>query len=170
LCSLLNIVVNSSSAQLTNVAAGGLGAGIAGVGKGISKGLGQLPYTQALRGEDSREGLVSIAAQVLVVLLDYQSGTARDIMPGVSSSLPPHASSGENGGASSSSISTQPPTPLTTAAQIASGAPSPKSNQFRYFLSKIHRPADMGYLLEGILGILGMLPSELGAHRVLKIE
>jgi hypothetical protein len=169
LCSLLNIVVNSSSAQPPNVATGGIGAGIAGVGKGISKGLGQLPYTQALRGEDSREGLVSVAVQVLVVLLDYQSGTARDIMPSVSSSSP-HAISGENRGASSSSIFTQPITPLPTAAQIVSGAPSPKSNQFRYFLSKIHRPADMGYLLEGILGILGMSPFELDAHCVLKMS
>lgn len=156
---MLNIVINSSSAQAPGTAAGGLTAGIAGVGKGISKGLGQLPYTQVLRGEDSRDGLISMAAQVLVVLLDYQSGSAKDIVSATSSSSPEGApiTQGAHGSASSSSGGLPPPTPSQSSIQISTGAPSPKSNHFRYFLSKVHRPADLSYLLEGLLAILGML-------------
>lgn len=41
---------------------------------------GRLPYNHLLlKGEDSRTTLVSTCFQVLCVLLDFQSGSARDI-------------------------------------------------------------------------------------------
>jgi len=55
-----------------------------------------------------------VSLQVLVVLLDYQAGSARDK---------------ENG-------------------------PTPKTNMFRYFLAKMHRPTDFSFLSNGMLGIL----------------
>ncbi|KAG8815594.1 hypothetical protein FRC17_000654, partial [Serendipita sp. 399] len=139
LCSLLNIVVNSSPAS--NSQNGSLGAGIAEVGKGISKSLNQLPYSQVWKGDDSGTILVSLAAQVLVVALDYQSGTARDLQPA----------------ATTNEISNQEdaPTHVTSESRGATaGISSPKTNHFRYFVSRIHRPSDFGYLLDGITGIL----------------
>lgn len=43
---------------------------------------GRIPYNHLVfKGEDSREWLVIISLQVLCVLLDCQSGSARDITP-----------------------------------------------------------------------------------------
>ena len=92
LCSLLNVVINSSNTSSFHV-----------------------PYNHLVwKGEDTRESLVSASLQVLVILLDYQAGSARDK---------------ENG-------------------------PTVKTNMFRYFLAKMHRPADFRFLLDGMLGIL----------------
>lgn len=155
LCSLLNVVVNSPS----NQAQSSISAGIAGVGKGITKGLNQLPYTQGWNGEDAREGLVSTAVQVLITLLDYQSANARDI-PSNGPSTRTQAAS-EPG---SAQYATAMPSPSVSQPGILSPlpnqgmedrAPSPKTNHFRYFLSKIHRPADLKYLLDGLLAVLG---------------
>ncbi|CCA69579.1 hypothetical protein PIIN_03518 [Serendipita indica DSM 11827] len=131
LCSLLNTVVNSSTTRPQGTATSAFSAGIAGVGKGLTKGLNQLPYTQALIGEDTKEALVSIASQVLIVTLDYQSnGTLTNSV-----------------GASTGEARSPPEDPAST-------QPSAKRNHFRYFLSKIHKPADFNYLLEGIVAIL----------------
>ncbi|KAJ7632398.1 high-temperature-induced dauer-formation protein-domain-containing protein [Roridomyces roridus] len=63
LCSLLNTAMNSSLATATSV------AGMA----------GKLPYNHLVfKGEDPRSNLVGICLQVLCVLLDFQSGSARD--------------------------------------------------------------------------------------------
>lgn len=156
LCSLLNVVINFSLVTKTNT--GVLGAGIANVGKGITKGLNQLPYTQTLRGDSAREDLVCVAAQVLVALLDYQSGTARDIAatpPGPSLGSAESSTGIESVTMPNSTSSVVPPTSSSSPVIGTNASPSPKSNHFRYFLSKIHRPADMGYILEGILSILG---------------
>ncbi|KAK7023762.1 high-temperature-induced dauer-formation protein-domain-containing protein [Favolaschia claudopus] len=64
LCSLLNTAMNSSQAIPTNL------AGMAGK---------VLPYNHLVfKGEDPRSNLVAICLQVLSVLLDFQSGSARD--------------------------------------------------------------------------------------------
>ncbi|KIM23745.1 hypothetical protein M408DRAFT_249748 [Serendipita vermifera MAFF 305830] len=148
LCSLLNVIVNS---PLNQAQTGGISAGIAGVGKGISKGLNQLPYTQGWNGDDARESLISISVQALVVLLDYQSSSARDSVSS-GGSLPV-----ESAVMSPISPSTSHPPPMTpmSGQRPEDRAPSPKTNHFRYFLSKIHRPADLKYLLDGILAVLG---------------
>jgi hypothetical protein len=92
LCSLLNVIVNSSNTSSFHV-----------------------PYNHLVwKGENTHESLVSVSLQVLVILLDYQAGSARDK---------------ENG-------------------------PTAKTNMFRYFLAKMHRPADFRFLLDGMLGIL----------------
>ncbi|KAG8821176.1 hypothetical protein FRC19_008197 [Serendipita sp. 401] len=154
LCSLVNIVVNSAPAS--NSQNSSLGAGIAEVGKGISKSLNQLPYSQVWKGDDSRAILASLAAQVLVVALDYQSGTARDVQP-VSNPDDVILSPGRE--------ETQPSTTTAHAISVqmshsesrtesGPGISSPRTNHFRYFVSRIHRPADLGYLLDGIVGIL----------------
>jgi len=92
LCSLLNVIVNSSNTSSFHV-----------------------PYNHLVwKGENTHESLVSASLQVLVILLDYQAGSARDK---------------ENG-------------------------PTAKTNMFRYFLAKMHRPADFRFLLDGMLGIL----------------
>jgi hypothetical protein len=42
---------------------------------------GKLPYNHLMfKGEDSRSNLVGICLQVLCVLLDFQSGNAKDIV------------------------------------------------------------------------------------------
>jgi hypothetical protein len=150
LCSLLNVVVNSPSTQEQST----ISAGITGVGKGITKGLNQLPYTQGWNGDDAREGLVSTAVQVLITLLDYQSSNARDI-----SSSGPLTHSQSVSEPASTMLSPSASQPGLTSPSPNQGAedrvPSPRTNHFRYFLSKIHRPADLKYLLDGLLAVLG---------------
>ncbi|KAI0060891.1 hypothetical protein BV25DRAFT_1806699 [Artomyces pyxidatus] len=68
LCSLLNTAMNSAKPYNTNV--------IGGV-------AGRLPYNHLVfKGEDPRANLVSLSFQVLCALLDFQSGSARDIPSG----------------------------------------------------------------------------------------
>ena len=44
---------------------------------------GKLPYNHLVfKGEDPRSTLVGMCFQVLTVLLDFQSGTARDVLSG----------------------------------------------------------------------------------------
>jgi hypothetical protein len=65
LCSLLNTVMNSSQPS-NNTVIGGV--------------AGRLPYNHLVfKGEDPRANLVSISFQVLCALLDFQSGSARDV-------------------------------------------------------------------------------------------
>lgn len=46
---------------------------------------GKLPYNHLVfKGEDPRSNLVAISLQVLIVLLDFQSGSARDVVVGTS--------------------------------------------------------------------------------------
>ncbi|KAG2146949.1 high-temperature-induced dauer-formation protein-domain-containing protein [Suillus bovinus] len=64
LCSLLNTVMNSATTNNMTI------AGVA----------GKVPYNHLVfKGEDSRTALVGMCLQVLCVLLDFQSGPARDI-------------------------------------------------------------------------------------------
>ncbi|KAJ7063078.1 high-temperature-induced dauer-formation protein-domain-containing protein [Mycena amicta] len=63
LCSLLNTAMNSPQTTSTNL------VGMA----------GKLPYNHLVfKGEDPRSNLVGMCLQVLCVLLDFQSGSARD--------------------------------------------------------------------------------------------
>ncbi|KAI9463392.1 high-temperature-induced dauer-formation protein-domain-containing protein [Russula earlei] len=65
LCSLLNTAMNSSQSSSTTV--------IGGV-------AGRLPYNHLVfKGEDPRANLVSVCFQVLCAVLDFQSGSARDL-------------------------------------------------------------------------------------------
>jgi len=65
LCSLLNTAMNSSQSPNTTV--------IGGV-------AGRLPYNHLVfKGEDPRANLVSVCFQVLCTVLDFQSGSARDV-------------------------------------------------------------------------------------------
>ncbi|TFY71763.1 hypothetical protein EVG20_g1254 [Dentipellis fragilis] len=67
LCSLLNTAMNASQPN-TNV---------------INGVAGRLPYNHLVfKGEDPRANLVGICFQVLCVLLDFQSGGARDLLAG----------------------------------------------------------------------------------------
>ncbi|KAF9232146.1 high-temperature-induced dauer-formation protein-domain-containing protein [Melanogaster broomeanus] len=62
LCSLLNTVINSSTTNVT-----------------IASMAGKVPYNHLVfKGEDPRTALVGMCLQVLCVLLDFQSGPARD--------------------------------------------------------------------------------------------
>lgn len=64
LCSLLNTAMNALQPSSTTV--------IGGV-------AGRLPYNHLVfKGEDPRANLVSVCFQVLCVVLDFQSGSARD--------------------------------------------------------------------------------------------
>ncbi|KAI9566513.1 high-temperature-induced dauer-formation protein-domain-containing protein [Boletus coccyginus] len=67
LCSLLNTIMNSS--KTTNVT--------------IASMAGKVPYNHLVfKGEDPRTALVGMCLQVLCVLLDFQSGPARDASAG----------------------------------------------------------------------------------------
>lgn len=70
LCSLLNTAMNSSQPSSATV--------IGGV-------AGRLPYNHLMfKGEDPRANLVSVCFQVLCAVLDFQSGSARDVPTGES--------------------------------------------------------------------------------------
>ncbi|KAI8998843.1 high-temperature-induced dauer-formation protein-domain-containing protein [Trametes punicea] len=104
LCSLLNTAMNATHPGTANV---------------MGTVAGRLPYNHLLmKGEDPRTSLVSICFQVLCVLLDFQSGSARDVV-----------------------VDGQ-----TT-------APTAKTNAFRYFIAKLHRPADFEFILNGLVNI-----------------
>lgn len=65
LCSLLNTAMNASRASGHNI--------IGGV-------AGKLPYNHLMfKGEDPKSSLVGICFAILCVLLDFQSGSARDV-------------------------------------------------------------------------------------------
>ena len=63
LCSLLNTAMNSAHSTTTV----------------IGNVTGRIPYNHLVfKGEDPRANLVGMCYQVLLALLDFQSGTARD--------------------------------------------------------------------------------------------
>lgn len=69
LCSLLNTAMNSASAPTNMTSIGSM--------------AGKLPYNHLVfKGEDPRSNLVSICLQTLTVLLDFQGGSARDVVVG----------------------------------------------------------------------------------------
>ncbi|KAH9951382.1 high-temperature-induced dauer-formation protein-domain-containing protein [Amylocystis lapponica] len=78
LCSLLNTVMNSAPSGSSNI---------------MGTVAGRLPYNHLVfKGEDPRATLVATCFQVLCVLLDFQSGSARDVMgPGDSQTAAPTA-------------------------------------------------------------------------------
>ncbi|CAL1704126.1 unnamed protein product [Somion occarium] len=66
LCSLINTAMNSSLGSNNHLMSGV---------------TGRLPYNHLVfKGEDSRANLVSTCFQVLLVLLDFQSGSGRDVV------------------------------------------------------------------------------------------
>ncbi|KAG9047480.1 hypothetical protein FS837_002125, partial [Tulasnella sp. UAMH 9824] len=133
LCSLLNTAMNSGSLKIPTILAPSVGGVINGVGDMVK----DLPYNHLVWREDSRPHLVSGALGVLVALLDYQSAEGRDL-PVTGGSAPPVAT---------------PPSVPGGIVDVAV-APTAVTNSFRYFLAKLHRPADLDYILNGILGIL----------------
>lgn len=77
LCSLLNTAMNAARPGSNNL--------IGGV-------TGKLPYNHLVfKGEDPKTSLVGMCLQVLCVLLDFQSGSARDVTPADSESASPTA-------------------------------------------------------------------------------
>ena len=71
LCSLMNTAMNAAHYPAVG--------GAANVANVMGSVAGRLPYNHLLlKGEDPRKSLVSMCFQVLCVLLDFQSGTARD--------------------------------------------------------------------------------------------
>ncbi|KAJ3908417.1 high-temperature-induced dauer-formation protein-domain-containing protein [Lentinula edodes] len=107
LCSLLNTAMNSPQAQPIT----------------INSMAGKLPYNHLVfKGEDPRVNLVAICFEVLGVLLDFQSGSARDVVVGTN--------------------------------EQQTSAPTARTNEFRYFLMKLHRTQDFQFVLGGILGIM----------------
>ncbi|KAH9946300.1 high-temperature-induced dauer-formation protein-domain-containing protein [Epithele typhae] len=104
LCSLMNTAMNASHPPPSPVNVVGAVGAVA----------GRLPYNHLLlKGEDPRTSLISLCFQVLCVLLDFQSGPARD----------------------------------------DAGGPTAKTNAFRYFIAKLHRPNDLSFILHGLVGI-----------------
>ncbi|KAI0736870.1 high-temperature-induced dauer-formation protein-domain-containing protein [Fomitopsis betulina] len=107
LCSLMNTAMHSQQA---------------GVAQLVGNMAGKLPYNHLMfKGEDPHSTLVGTCLQTLCVLLDFQSGTARD--------APVNSEGGQ------------------------SYAPTTKTNAFRYFIAKLHRPTDFAFILQGIIVI-----------------
>ncbi|KDQ20543.1 hypothetical protein BOTBODRAFT_26557 [Botryobasidium botryosum FD-172 SS1] len=97
-------------------------------GWGLGGVVDKVPYNHlilARKGEEGRSGLVGGCLGALCALLDYQGGSARDVAVGDAN---------------------------LSGADVAV-APTPQSNAFRYFLAKLHRPADLEFILNGILSI-----------------
>jgi hypothetical protein len=122
LCSLLNTVINSSQPNAIS----------------IGSMAGKLPYNHfVFKGEDPRSTLVSICFQVLCVLLDFQSGTARDVV----------TISGEN--------QSSAPTPRTNAFRyfLAKLVHFSDFLAFRKLTLFQHRTQDFAFIVDGIIGI-----------------
>ncbi|KAG8953735.1 hypothetical protein FRC04_001939 [Tulasnella sp. 424] len=132
LCSLLNTAMNSGSYKAPTALMPTVGGVINGVG-GMVK---ELPYNHLVWKEDNRPHLVSASLGVLVALLDYQSAEGRDV-PVTGGNVAPAVAPNAAGGFIEVPV-----------------APTAVTNSFRYFLAKLHRPADLDYILNGILGIL----------------
>lgn len=126
LCSLLNTAMNS--AQSTEIS--------------IQSMAGKLPYNHLMfKVEDPRSTLVGICFQVLNVLLDFQSGSARDVVSG----------SGENEVAA--------PTTKTNAfryflAKLVSGG----VHFYIFWLGRSssrlqHRTQDFAFIVEGVISV-----------------
>ncbi|KAG8965749.1 hypothetical protein FRC03_000199 [Tulasnella sp. 419] len=126
LCSLLNTTMNSAHRGPSAAGLGAMGSMVNGVGTMVK----DLPYNHLVFKDESHATMVSYAIGVLLALLDYQSGDAKDV-PIQSASDTPVA---EN--------------------EIQPSAPTASSNSFRYFLAKLHRPSDFDYILNGVLAIL----------------
>ncbi len=122
LCSLLNTAMNAPHAVNHNL--------IGGV-------TGKLPYNHLMfKGEDTKANLVGMCLEVLCVLLDFQSGSARDIPA--------------NDGESSA------PTARTNAfryfiAKLVSISAKKILSSYLFLLQ--HRASDFEFILHGLVGI-----------------
>ncbi|KZT65447.1 hypothetical protein DAEQUDRAFT_752564 [Daedalea quercina L-15889] len=107
LCSLMNTAMHSQQAGVAHL---------------VGSMAGKLPYNHLVfKGEDLHTTLIGTCLQTLCVLLDFQSGTARDV-----------AVDSEGG---------------------QSSTPTSKTNAFRYFIAKLHRPNDFAFVLQGVVAI-----------------
>ncbi|KAH9842911.1 high-temperature-induced dauer-formation protein-domain-containing protein [Rhodofomes roseus] len=107
LCSLMNTALHAPQAGVANL---------------VGSVAGKLPYNHLVfKGEDPHSTLIGTCLQTLCVLLDFQSGTARDAVVD------------SEGG--------------------QSHAPTSKTNAFRYFVAKLHRPNDFTFILQGVVVI-----------------
>ncbi|KAG9024760.1 hypothetical protein FRB95_011122 [Tulasnella sp. JGI-2019a] len=136
LCSLLNTAMNSSihnHASRSSVSGmGSVGSMVNGVGGIVTN----LPYQHLIMRDESGPALVSLSFGVLLSLLDYQAAEARDATTSAGETVTPSVG----------------PSPSVS---DLSAAPTGITNSFRYFLAKLHRPSDLDYILNGIIGILG---------------
>lgn len=101
-----------------------------------------LPYNHVMFS-DQRDLLVMLSLQVVVVLLDYQviERPTSVLHPGV------RVDSTASQGVTSSS---SPSPPLQRSMSLEPG----NKNQFRYYLSRLHREQDFQFLIDGIYRIL----------------
>jgi hypothetical protein len=102
---------------------------------------GKLPYNHLVfKGEDSRSTLVGTCFQILCVLLDFQSGGARDVVAG----------SGES--------QTSAPTARTNAFRYflmkLVGILPHASLLIQLMHCPQHRTQDFAFIIEGVVGIL----------------
>ncbi|KAJ1311517.1 hypothetical protein OPQ81_010003 [Rhizoctonia solani] len=87
--------------------------------------LSSMPYNHLVTRAMDADAVPELAISVLCILLDYQSGEARDRVAG----------GGE-------------------ATEDSEWTPTSKSNAFRYSVAKLHRASDFEFIFDGILGIL----------------
>ncbi|KAG0204936.1 hypothetical protein BGX28_003278 [Mortierella sp. GBA30] len=114
-----------------------------------------LPYNHVMFS-DQRELLVILSLQTIVVLLDYhvidrpQAGLRHDAMAGVriGKQARPEAHLGSTTLTSSSASSPQGATASTQTGDTG------VKNQFRYYLSRLHRDQDFIFLTDGMYRIL----------------
>ncbi|KAG0232792.1 hypothetical protein BGW41_001726 [Actinomortierella wolfii] len=103
-----------------------------------------LPYNHVMFSNDQRELLVMLCLQVIIVLLNYQP---IDVISQITS----NAGALRIGNPTSSSADANTPTSSTQS------PPTPDligKNQFRYYLSRLHREQDFTFLMDGMYRIL----------------
>ncbi|KAG0232444.1 hypothetical protein BGW42_008162 [Actinomortierella wolfii] len=103
-----------------------------------------LPYNHVMFSNDQRELLVMLCLQVIIVLLNYQP---IDVVNQITS----NAGALRIGNPTSSSVDANTPTSSTQS------PPTPDligKNQFRYYLSRLHREQDFTFLMDGMYRIL----------------
>ncbi|KAG0361486.1 hypothetical protein BG005_008218 [Podila minutissima] len=102
-----------------------------------------LPYNHVMFS-DQRDLLVMLSLQVVVVLLDYQV---------IDRPTSVHRSSVRVDSAASQGVTSSSSSPSPTLQRSMSLEPGNK-NQFRYYLSRLHREQDFQFLIDGIYRIL----------------
>lgn len=112
-----------------------------------------LPYNHVMFS-DQRDLLVMLSLQVVVVLLDYQV---------IDRPTSVHRSSVRVDSAASQGVTSSSSSPSPTLQRSMSLEPGNK-NQFRYYLSRLHREQDFQFLIDGIYRILSN-PMTVGVYR-----
>ena len=149
LCSLLNVALKSGSYHAT--ASSGL---VGAVGGAVGDSYEKLMSGGKRKDDPPRLGLVKVAVQVLNVLLctpteaSLRAGEASRQVHAESVRSPPMTPSLGSTSMSQQASTTSLASALASAPRGSAGGGRPDANAFQFFLSKLHRQSDVGFIVE----------------------